>query len=364
MFNWSNLMLLLAAAFVSHAVRFVVLEPRDASMWSLGSSIPIRWQMDNVTLPYRDLRVRIDLYRKRKFELVYYRSISADLPNDGRYDWTMDPDLIPNADGFVIRVHSSDQPERHRAGDSDVFHILPLREDDRAIDIQAPLPKSLFYPDQTVNIEWTSGSTMPEFPYGIHAELRAASQALVSIARNTSTKEHGGVIPWLIPTDLPLQDRKLIFEGDIYLWGFDGRHNKLVFGQVMPIYIDYTDMVALTLRFVAPKQDAIWYCGKRTSIVLSLVARDDPNFTQERDVKLTLALYTDQNKHHVDIVRDTFISKDKWAGGTTALDYDVPQIPADLAMFRLVYQAEYTGLNRDKKFVIDGFSELCRIERQ
>lgn len=79
----------------------VILSPKQASFWNIGSSVPIRWNTDGL-----GTNVKISISRQGG-KASTFESIIASTQNDGQYDWTI---IGAESVNCVIKIEQLDSP--------------------------------------------------------------------------------------------------------------------------------------------------------------------------------------------------------------------------------------------------------------
>jgi hypothetical protein len=365
-------LLLLRAA---SGFRFIVEEPYQNSEWFPGTSMDIRWKMDNITLPYEPLAITVDLLYFTT-EWTFLREIDASVDNVGTYRWTIPSDLPPSQK-FQIQVCGNDAKsifslnglQDREQGFSPEFGVIYKTAAANQLIVYCQGPTETLFPGQNVKISFTKSTTLPDFPYGVHIELQdQRSNSFLTLARNVSFGlSNSGYFDWTVPFDLP-KTPELSFYGQIIAWGYDAKSGGPVLGE-RPTQFDFTNTIKLQILFALPRSDTWWQFQHSEPLVLNLF----PEFgdsVQQRDVKLDLSVFNDKNQKMLDIFLQHFIAEEQWQKGTHLLNIPIPDKKAfgidnrdvnESYSIRLYFKASYRGKERSRFFETEGYSDMFII---
>ena len=381
-------------------IDFTVTYPLFKTQHLLGSPLPIRWRMDNVTLPYDpSTQINVDLFLVRpNGEVQELMNLAEGVENGGVFEWWVPASLIGSGgEGYQVRISSPSNRiyndndlngnnlngEMHRAGQSATFQLVELgATKDDAVIITSPQRLSRVFADQTVQVSFSKGAALPSFPFGVHVELWSAGAgvALINVARNVSLTGRDVSFQWQVPSQ-PLSSNSISIMGEgeirgkLVVWGWDENRQALVHGSNDDFIIDYTDQTILSYSFLSPAAGQILLAGSQIDMVLSIVEERTGRATTGRDTLMTMYLFDDQGR----MVKQLFdgsitVKQEEWRASSVIVPWTVPslkdlELPTSLLgeqkqhvfsggiderSYRILWEASYAAKQQGRRIQVTG----------
>ncbi len=180
--------------------------PLASSEWKTATVETIKWREDVGEIDDAD-KVSILLYKQGKTGEDYLEIIASNTPNDGDFEWFIDP-IIAEGGTFFLAIC----PSPESSGDS-IFDFEYMNESEAFSIILTDLGFSFTYPKQNSVLErgnlekltWTSTNELANEQvkvdlYEINGDKNIFVNTIINIADNSGTAQ------WLVPSDLPDKD--------------------------------------------------------------------------------------------------------------------------------------------------------------
>ena len=162
-------------------------------------------------------------------------------------------------------------------------------------------------------------------------------QTVLTLQRNVSMTSEGR-LEWAVPAVemIPVDSASHRFTGDLVIWGFEQRSQRIVFGRTPNILLDYTDAIPrmpdaidififtflVTLRFQDLSADIHWKEYAMETVIMSL--ETEAGQKEQRHAFVTLQLFNERNEL-VAVVADRLeVAPNQWP---FVYKYTVPKMP-------------------------------------